>query len=193
MSGGRLSHGPLLLLCASRFTDPADRRIAQLASHGVAHELGELHLEVRRLRFDPTVAPAETHLVEIPLEMFRTEVAIDAEHGAVEDAAERFDRVGVDVAAGVFLGRVIDRLVAGKAFPGRLQRRVAVAHQRRLRIDELCQNGLDVWTRFARKDRRPRGPIAGLGDHDGAIPRALSGRHVDVLEPRSCFFGDPPV
>jgi hypothetical protein len=50
------------------------------------------------------VAPAEAHLIEIALQVLRAEVVIHAEHGAMENAAERLDRVGVDVPAYVFLG-----------------------------------------------------------------------------------------
>jgi len=60
------------------------------------------------------VGIAEVELGEIAVKMRRRDVVIGAVDPALEDREEAFDRVGVSIAAHVFLGRVVHGLMAGE-------------------------------------------------------------------------------
>ena len=132
------------------------QKLAELDFEGRGLHLRDELSVAARLRLDPAVAPAKAHLVEVALEVFRAEVVIDAEHGAVEDAAERLDGVGVDVAADVFLCRVIDRLM--EARDAAREPAAALPRQRRAQARDFGRAG--PGPHRARPDRRHRGGAA---------------------------------
>src|SRR6266446_2800006 len=60
------------------------------------------------------IAVAEIELSKISVQVLFFAMLVDAFHAALEDRIEAFNRIGVDVAANVFLLTVVDGFVAGK-------------------------------------------------------------------------------
>ena len=63
---------------------------------------------------DPIVI-AKIELAEIPLQVFLADVMIDAVDAALEDREIALNSVGVGISANVFLGGMVDYLMAGEA------------------------------------------------------------------------------
>src|SRR5229473_2824683 len=86
------------------------------------------------------VAVPEIELGEVAVQVPLITMLINAAHPTLEDAEKALDSVGVDIAANVFLGAVIDGFVAGKPATNAQISAPLVGHQRtfgvRLRHDD---------------------------------------------------------
>src|SRR4029077_10035708 len=79
-----------------------------LAAHRHNHAIQPVH----GVPLDVAVVEPEGELVDVAAKMLRAGMVVDAGNAALHDGPDRFDAVGVDIAARVLASAVVDRVVA---------------------------------------------------------------------------------
>lgn len=121
------------------------------------------------------IVVAEIELGEVAEQVLLSAVLVDAFHAALEDREEAFNRVGVNAAADIFAGGVLDRLMGRKlgaglgveaAFVGVEDRRAANVGDDDLadrgRISAIDVEGANRATALDQRDDRALATDAGL-------------------------------
>lgn len=124
--------------CSCPMSRSIGESLADNAAQGAAGPLNIINAES-----DPLVV-TEIELGEIPLQVLLADVVIHADDSALQNREIAFDRIGVRVAAHVFLRGMIDGLMAGETFSRFPIDAALVSTQVRLRRDLFSEDGLEV-------------------------------------------------